>query len=214
MSKLYIIIICILITVYGFQCGEDCETSIYDTTSINVSISPENFTYNIGDTIKIRTSPQSQFLLNDSQVFKDHSNNRIFLYFDLFEIKSDNNPIDSPAIGIEINHNGLNLKNNSPSNSISITKFIEWTCEENECPLVMNYILTKEGYFGMRLLHGFLSENSDCEEYELRNNMFDIQGNNFENLIEINTDQIVFDEGISDFSGLVSFNGDFYFKVE
>lgn len=193
MEKLIILVLSIFI-LCGFQCDDDCETEIYDTSKITMSISPEVFNINIGDTIKMSTSPESSFLLDESQVFKDQSNDAVVIYFDLFEIESDNEPIVNGVMDIEIDHNGHNIM--LIGNFNGITRAAQWICGADMCPLEINLIPQVKGYFGIRLLYGYLEASSECEDYTLINNAFDTFGNNIENLMEINTNEISFGDSV------------------
>ncbi len=212
MKNLNLTLITIVIFIYGFQCNkDDCDEYIYDTVSLEFAIVPLNYKYEIGDTIAISNLSGSQLLLNELQYTIDHSNGEISFYFDLFEVNSNNEAINSGTEDFEINHNGSQL--DYVQNSNQITRLISWKCGDNNCPLEINLIPTKSGYYGIRLLHGIIKESSDCEEFEIRDSKFLAEDNNFENLTEINTTEINIEAEI-EFSLIATSNGSYFFNVD
>ncbi len=65
----------------------------------------------------------------------------------------------------------------------------------------------------LRLLHGLVFGEPTCEEYEFKENTFNISGNNFEILNEISTTEINIDAPIK-FDEITISEGSFYFEVK
>lgn len=212
MKKLFYIFIPLTLVFHGFQCNdEDCEEYIFDTASLNYSIEPFQKEFEIGDTISIKYLNKNLVMLHESTREIDLTNREILQYFDLFQVKENNLPITSGTEDIQIIHNGNQLDYIQNTNEIS--RLISWNCEENDCSLIVQLIPRKSGFYGIRLLHGLLFGEPTCEEYEFKENSFNVSGNNLEILNEIGTTEINIDAPIK-FDQITISEGSFYFEVK
>lgn len=209
-------LICILFTLitltYGFQCDEEeCDSYIFDTASLDYSIKNYQTAFEIGDTISIEYQNGNLVMLHETMKEIDLKNTIVYQYFDLFEVKENNSPITSGTKDIQIIHNGSSL--DTLQNTNEITRLIAWNCIDINCLFSLKLIPQKSGFYGIRLLHGLLAGEPICEEYEFKENTFNISSNNFEILNEINTTEIKIDVPIN-FDEATIPEGSFYFKVK
>lgn len=201
----------LMIIIYGFQCGDDeCLAYLYDTSSLDYSITPEQATIEIGDTLTLMYSGNDQIRIDEGMVDIDISNREIIQQFDLFQVNADNLPITTGTENFEITHSGTYL--DTIQNTNGLRRIIFWGCSENDCLYTLKLIPQNSGYYGLRLLDGALKQLTECENYEFLNNTFLIQNNHIEILNEINTTEINIDVPRT-FEGTVSPDGSFFFKV-
>ena len=214
MKTKFYILLSFFVIIYGFQCDEEleCDEFVFDTASLSYKIDEPQNTYQVGDTITIEYTDGNIISLNESMTNLELSNQEFLQYFDLFEINADNMPIVSGTENFQINHNGKFLDYVVNTNELS--RLIVWPCNTEQCGLKLQLIALKSGYYGFRLLHGnILLIATDCEEYELSANSFDIQESNFDSLSEINTDEINIEVPIQ-FDVQANPEGHFFFKVQ
>lgn len=186
MSKNIVCIFFISLFFYNFQCN-DCENEHHDKSSFTANIFPLKDIYNIGDTILLGTIFNSLVNLENSNTTYDNSNQNVSFVVQVFEVNPNNEVIIDGIEDFEIS-NRIGQIVYSPYYERRLAKEITNVCDDDNCEFLIEIIPKRKGIYCFSLLNSPFGEK-ECQYFDLINNDFGLNDNNFKVCAEINTTQ-------------------------
>jgi len=209
----------IFITTSGFQCY-DCEKNVNNISSFKIDISPIEKVFEVGDTIWISTSFDSNIELNNSTFSYDNSNQLCDFDLNVLHIQSDNQKVKDGVGFFEflIEKGEISSPNQYQGNS-DVKQMVSFNCSDQFCEFRIGIVCKDSGYFGLKVWGGGFGydTSNDCESSRFDNITFNIDNNNFEMCKEIGTDKLFVYEkkrNWSSYTKVVESKNFYFFKVE
>ena len=195
----------------NFQC-DDCKDKLHDQSSFTAGITPQQLSYNIGDTILLGTSFSALIPLERSKTTHDNANQMISFVVQVFEVKPNNEEVTNGIENFDIRSRTGQI---IPSFYYDrrLAKEIVNTCDNDGCEFLIELIPKKKGIYCFSLLNSRFGE-AECESLSLIGNDFGLEGNNFEICEEINTSQFRLLEGGAFYSNPEEVQRFYFFEVD
>ena len=194
----------LLLSIYAFQCADDCDDIDIGSITIDVELSSTNSTFSVGDELILSSNFLSDLGVNNSFEY-NMEGQRARYNFELFVVSENNLPIQAPVDAFDISSSNSNF---FPKDSPDKYNSFIYECDDN-CIFDISLSLKKAGYYGIILKDGWFDSQEDCVQISMKAEKGTT--NNFSILEEINTQQIIY-SGVS--APMITESNSFFFKVE